>query len=44
MTTEVSRACSTYGERKSAYMVLVANLMEGGNLKDSGVDERIILK
>jgi hypothetical protein len=36
--------CSTYGERRGAYRVLVRNLMERDHLKDSGVDGRIILR
>ena len=40
----MGRICSTYGERRSAYRVLVGNLREGDQLKDRGVDGRIILK
>jgi len=40
----MSGACSTHGERRGAYRVLVGNLREGDHLEDPGVDERIILK
>jgi hypothetical protein len=37
-------ACSTYGERRGAYRVLVGNLREIDQLEDPGSDGRIILK
>jgi hypothetical protein len=40
----MGRTCSTYGERKIAFRVLVGNLRKGDHLKNSGTDERIILK
>jgi hypothetical protein len=36
-------ACSTYGEEKSAYRVLVGNLKEKDHFEDLGVDGRVIL-
>ena len=42
--TEVDKACSTYGERKSAYRVLVEKPEGRSYLKDPGIDGRIILQ
>jgi len=36
--------CSTYGERRGVYRVLVGNLRERDHLGDPGVDGRIILR
>jgi hypothetical protein len=36
-------ACSTYGETRGAYRVLVGNLREGDRWGDPGIDWRIIL-
>jgi hypothetical protein len=41
---EMSRACSTNGERKGLYRVLVGNLREGDHLEDPDIDGRIILR
>ena len=41
---EIGRTCSTYGEGRGIYRVLVGNLRVGVHLKDPGVDGRIILK
>ena len=43
---EVSYAanCSTFGERRIAYRVLVGKPKERSHLEESGVDEKIILK
>jgi hypothetical protein len=38
----MSVARSTYGVRRGAYRVLVGNLRERDNLKDTGIDRRII--
>ena len=40
----MGKACSTYGDRRVAYEVLVGNLRERDLLKNRGVDGRIILK
>jgi hypothetical protein len=40
----MGKVCSTYGDRRGAYKVLVGNLRERDLLKDRGVDGRIILK
>jgi hypothetical protein len=40
----MGEACSTYGERRNVDMVLVGNIKEGNNLKDTGVERRIILR
>jgi hypothetical protein len=40
----MGRACSTYGERRGAYRVLVENPRKGGYSEYPGVDGRIILK
>jgi CRISPR/Cas system-associated protein Cas7 (RAMP superfamily) len=37
-------ACSTYGERRSVYRVLLGKLKEGDHLGDPGADGRIILR
>jgi hypothetical protein len=37
-------ACSTYGEKRGAYRILVGRPWEGDHLGDPGVDGRIILK
>jgi hypothetical protein len=37
-------ACSTYGCRSGAYIVLVGNLREGDHMEDPGVDGRIIIR
>jgi hypothetical protein len=37
-------ACSTYGERRAAYSVLVENPRERDHLGDPGVDGTIILR
>jgi hypothetical protein len=42
--TEMGRTYGTYGERKSAYRVLVGNLREEDHLEDLGADGRILLK
>jgi hypothetical protein len=36
--------CSTYGEKRGAYRILVGNLREGDHLGDPSIDVRIILK
>jgi hypothetical protein len=41
---EVGGACSTYGEGRGAYRILVGRPEEGDHLEDPGVDGRIILK
>ena len=41
---EVGGACSTYGEKRVAYRVLVGKPEERDHLEDPGVDERIILR
>jgi hypothetical protein len=41
---EMGGACSTYGEKRGAYRILVGDLREGDHLGDRGVDGRIILK
>jgi hypothetical protein len=41
---KIGGACSTYGERRGAYRVLVENLRKRGHLEDPGVDGRIILR
>ena len=40
----MGKTCGTYGERSSAYRVLVGNLREEDHLEDLGADGRIILK
>jgi len=42
--TGMGRACSTHGERISAYMVLVEKMRDRDYLEGPGVDGRIILK
>ena len=37
-------ACSTYGERRGADMVLVGKPEEGDHLENPGADGRIILR
>jgi hypothetical protein len=39
---EMGGECSTYGERRGAYMVLVENLRERDILEDADLDGRII--
>jgi hypothetical protein len=41
---EIGRVCSTYGETREAYTVLVGSLRERDHLRDPGVDGRIKLK
>jgi hypothetical protein len=36
--------CSTYGERRGVYRILVGDLWERENMEDQGVDGRIVLK
>jgi len=40
----MGRACSTYGERRGVYRVLVEKPEGKNNLEDPGVDGRIILR
>ena len=40
----MGRTCSTYGERRCAYRVLVGKPDGRNHLEDRGVDGRIILK
>jgi hypothetical protein len=42
--TEMNRRCSTYGERRDAYGVLVGKPEGRNHFEDPGVDGRIILK
>jgi hypothetical protein len=37
-------ACSTYGERRGVYRVLMGKPEEKNRLEDPGVDGRIVLK
>ena len=37
-------ACSTYGERRYVYRVLMGNLRERDHMGDPGIDGRIILR
>ena len=41
---ELGGACSTYGERRGVYRVLVQNMSKRDHLGDPGLDERIILR
>jgi hypothetical protein len=41
---EMSAACGTYGERRSAHGIWWGDLRERGHLENLGVDGRIILK
>jgi hypothetical protein len=41
---EMSRICSTYGERRGAYRVLARIPEESNHFKDPGINGRIILK
>jgi hypothetical protein len=40
----MGRACSTYGERRGVYRVLVGNLRKRHHLEELGVDGRIVLR
>jgi hypothetical protein len=40
----MGRACSTYGEKRGAYRILVAKPEGRHHLGDPGIDGRIILK
>jgi hypothetical protein len=42
--TEMDRTCSTYGERRGVYRVLVGKPEGRRPLEDQGVDGKIILK
>ena len=42
--TEMGGTCSTYGERRGAYKVLVGKPDGRNHLEDEGIDGRIILK
>jgi prolipoprotein diacylglyceryltransferase len=42
--TEIGSTCSTYGEGRGIYRVLVENLREGVHLKDQSVDVKTVLK
>ena len=42
--TKISRARSTYGQRKDAYRVWWGNLRGEGHLEEPGVDETTALK
>jgi len=35
---EMGRACSTYGERRAAYRILVGRPGKGDHLEDPGID------
>jgi hypothetical protein len=41
---EMGGACSTYGEKRCTYRILVGRVREGDHLGDPGIDGRIILK
>ena len=40
----MGKTCSSHGESRSVYRVLVGKLREGDHLEDPGVDVKIILK
>jgi hypothetical protein len=40
----MGRTCSTYGERRDAYRVLVGNFKEGDHLEDRDIDGKVLLK
>jgi hypothetical protein len=41
---EMDGACSTYGERRGTYWVLVGRTDEKSHLEDPGLDGRIVIK
>jgi hypothetical protein len=41
---EMGGTCSTYGEKRGAYRILVGDMREGDHMGEPSVDGRIILK
>ena len=41
---EMGGACSTYGESRGVYRILLGNLRERDHLGDQGLDGRIIIR